>query len=191
MNFGDRRDSHMALLRNGKHSCLEMQNDYDIVGKDNFEFRILEDCGEECIDDLEDKYIKAAIDEGLCYNKRTGGRKGFVGPPMTESAKRIIGEKNRVNMLGRKHSEETKKKMSKSHKDIPHGPMSEEQKQKISIILSGENGSLSKLKEDQVIEIRRLRQEEGLSFSTISRQFGVTPQCISDICHYKRWKYTQ
>lgn len=38
MNFGDRRDSHFSLLRNGKHNSKEMQNDFLAVGEDNFEF---------------------------------------------------------------------------------------------------------------------------------------------------------
>ena len=37
------------------------------------------------------------------------GRRGFQ---MSEHAKKIIGDKNRQNMLGKKHSEETKRKMS-------------------------------------------------------------------------------
>ena len=38
-----------------------------------------------------------------------GGRRGFK---MSEHAKKIVGQKNREHMLGTKHSEKTKKKMS-------------------------------------------------------------------------------
>jgi group I intron endonuclease len=41
MNFGDRRDSHFSLLRNGKHPCKEMQIDFNKYGEKNFEFVVL------------------------------------------------------------------------------------------------------------------------------------------------------
>lgn len=190
MNFGDRRDSHFSLLRNGKHACSEMQEDFLLDGEDNFEFIVLCECGVDQIDRLEVEYIALYAEQGLTYNKCSGGRIGYTGPPVSEHAKKIIGEKNRAHSLGRKASAETKRKMSDAHKGKKFGPMSEERKRQMSVSYSGENGVLARLTEAQVLEIRRLRREEGLTYSEIGRRFGVTYQCISDICNYKRWKYT-
>lgn len=44
------------------------------------------------------------------------GKKNALGYHHTEEAKKNIGLKNSVNMRGKKHSEETKRKMSESHK---------------------------------------------------------------------------
>lgn len=190
MNFGDRRDSHFSLLRNGKHACAEMQNDFLLHGEDNFEFVVLTECGEDCIDEQEAHYISCYMGVGLAYNKCSGGRTGYSGVPLSESAKKIIGEKNRVNMLGRRASDETRKKMSEAHLGRKLAPLSEETKRHLSEANSGEHAPLAKLTEQQVLEIRRLRKEESLTYTAIAKMFGVTYQCVSDICNYKRWKYT-
>lgn len=190
MNFGDRRDSHFSLLRNGKHACQEMQADFTRDGEENFSFVVLEICGNEDVDAVEDHYISYYTELGRSYNKCGGGRSGYRGAPVTEEAKRKIGAKNRVNMTGRKASEETRRKMSATRLGKKLKPLSEERKQRMSIAFSGENGALAKLTEEQVLEIRRLRREENLTYAEIGRRYGVTYQCISDICNYKRWKYT-
>lgn len=190
MNFGDRRDSHFSLLRNGKHACGEMQADFLEHGEDNFEFSVLHECGDDEIDKWEAYYIDMYVASGLAYNRCGGGRIGYKGAPVSDEAKRKIGEKNRVNMTGRKASEETKSKMSKSRIGKKLKPISEERKKQMSLAYSGENGALAKLTEPQVLEMRRLRREEGLTYTALGKMFGVTYQCASDICNYKRWKYT-
>lgn len=190
MNFGDRRDSHFSLLRNDKHACAEMQADFADIGEDNFEFVVLCECDYYDIDDRESEYIAFYQERGLSYNKCSGGRIGYTGPPIPEHAKKIIGEKNRLHGLGRKASQDTRRKMSEAHKGKKRGPLSAERKQQLSVMRSGEGGALAKLTESQVLEIRRLRRDEGLTYSEIGRRFGVTYQCIADICNYKRWKYT-
>lgn len=190
MNFGDRRDSHFSLLRNGKHGCVEMQTDFTNTGEDHFEFVVLCECEADHIDELEDEWIQRYMTRGLSYNQHGGGRSGFKGVPCSEQAKRLIGEKNRVNMTGRKASEETKRKMSASRLGKKLGPLSDERKLKSSISHSGERSKWAKLTEEQVVEMRRLRRETGMSYTQLGKQFGVTYQCVSDICNYKRWKYT-
>lgn len=190
MNFGDRRDSHFSSLRHGKHPCTELQNDYIKYGDAAFAFVVLCECGPEEIDRYESLFIEQYMEHGMAYNKCTGGRVGYKGPPISEEAKRMIGEKNRIHGLGRKASEETKQKMSAAHRGKKFMPLSDERKANLSRALSGEHGGLAKLTEEQVLEIRRLRREENLTYAEIGRRFGVTYQCVSDICNYKRWKYT-
>lgn len=107
---------------------------------------------------------------------------------MTENAKTIIGEKNRVHMTGKKMSDETKRKMSIARTGKKGKPMTEEQKYARSIYLS-EHPPRHTLSKSDVLEIRRLSEEEHFTYTKISKIFDVTPQCISDICHRKRWKY--
>lgn len=54
-------------------------------------------------------------------SERTKGSKNpNYGKPMSEDRKRKISEANKISLLGHKHSEETKEKMSKAHcKNIP------------------------------------------------------------------------
>lgn len=189
MNFGDRRDSHFSLLRNGKHSCDMMQADFNLHGEENFDFIVLCECGSDDIDAKEADYIARYVESGSSYNKCSGGRVGYTGVSMSEHTKKLIGEKNRINGLGRKASDETKRKMSEARKGRKTGPVSDEARKKMSKSHSGEKSTLAKLTEDQVVEMRRLRREQNLTYSELVRRFGVTHQCASDICNYKRWKY--
>ena len=45
-----------------------------------------------------------------------------------------------------------------------------------------------KLTVDDVINTRKERKDEGTTYAALAQKYNVTPQCISDICNYKRWK---
>ena len=189
MNFGDRWDSHRSLLNNGKHDNSHLQKAWDKYGQDNFEFIIIEDCGIDELSDREKYYIKLYKDMGLAYNIHDGGDEGYnLGKHLSEETKRKIGEKNRINGLGRKASDETKEKMAKSHTGMKYAPMSEEGKKNIQQAQQKYfEQNPKKLCIDDAIEIRRL-YKDGMNYSEIARKYNVTHQCISDICNYKRWK---
>lgn len=189
MNFGDRWDSHRSLLNNGKHDNPHLQNAWNKYGQDNFEFIVIEDCKIEDLDDKEKYYIKMYKDLNLAYNIHDGGNEGNnLGKHLSEETKRKIGEKNRINGLGRKHSDKTKEKMAKSHQGKKYTTMSDEGRKNIQQAQQKRcEKNPKKLCVDDVVEIRRLHTE-GLNYSEIARKYNVTPQCINDICNYKRWK---
>ena len=121
-SFGDRRDSHWACLRGGYGTNPNLQREWDLYGEENFEFSVLHDCllndDADKINDLEIKYIQEYRDCGKCYNIADGGDSGLRGHHLSDEAKRKIGEKNRINMTGRKADASTREKMSMSHKKI-------------------------------------------------------------------------
>ena len=89
-----------------------MQKAFNKYGENNFIFEIIEVVEDKkMLDQMEIKYIEEDLIKGTSYNMLHGGggRRGFK---MKESAKKLVGEKNRQHMKGKKHSEETKKKMS-------------------------------------------------------------------------------
>lgn len=55
-------------------------------------------------------------------------------------------------------------------------------------ICNGERGGLAKLTNEQVIEIRKLR-EEGRTLTSLAEEFGVSHRLISAIYHRKIWKH--
>ena len=189
MNFGDRWDSHRSLLNSGKHDNPHLQRAWDQYGQNNFEFIVIEDCNVDDLSDREKYYIKLYKDMGLAYNIHDGGDEGYnLGKHLSDETKRKIGEKNRINGLGRKAPDETKLKMSESHTGMKYTPMSEEGKKNIQQAQQKYfEQNPKKLNIDDVIEIRRLHKD-GLKYSEIAREYSVTCQCISDICNYKRWK---
>lgn len=104
-------------------------------GEDNFEVHIIEECfSKEELDNSEIKWIKYydAANSREYYNLSYGGNSPVGAYPhpmygkrhseearkkMSKSASTHIGEKN--NFYGKKHTEESRKKMSESHKNNP------------------------------------------------------------------------
>lgn len=107
---------HKWKLQNNQHDNYILQDDWNKYNEDDFIFyviRITED--KSILDDLEIYYIKEYRVISFLYNMLQGGG-GRRGYHMSEKTKRLIGEANRINMLGRKHTSETKIKMSKIRK---------------------------------------------------------------------------
>lgn len=150
---------HKYLLKNNKHYNKHLQSAYNIDGLSNFQFLILELCGQEKMDERESYWIaffKATL-TSHGYNKDSGGS---LNKTISEEAKKKISisakkrgiskevqekawETNRNRktkdhpMFGRRHSSETRKKLSDSHLGISNGPHSEETKRKISLAHKG------------------------------------------------------
>lgn len=103
---------HQWKLRDGSHDNCHLQKAWNKYGEDNFDFIVIEVVNDTALlDELEIKYIDQYKKNDKSYNMLLGGggRRGF---PISENAKKMIGDKNRQHMLGKKHSEETKRKMS-------------------------------------------------------------------------------
>lgn len=66
--------------------------------------------------------------------------------------------------------------------------MSDERKSELSKRFSGENSYLSKLTEDQVKEIRKLR-EVGVKRVAVAEMFNVDKRTITDITNFRTWKH--
>lgn len=118
ISFGDRWDSHRALLRAGKHFNSNLQQAWGEFGENCFEFSIVAiSSNPEELNVLEQEYIAQYRALELCYNIADGGDVGpNQGKNLSDVTKQKIGEKNRINMTGRKLSDETKAKMSNSQK---------------------------------------------------------------------------
>lgn len=107
---------HQWKLRNGTHDNQHLQNAWNLYGKYYFSFipiMVVDD--DTKLDELEIKYIDIYKQMSHCYNIIDGG-KGHRGVPISEEQKRQIAIKNRINMTGKRHSDETKRKMSKVRK---------------------------------------------------------------------------
>lgn len=105
---------HQWKLRKNSHDNSYLQKAWNKYGEENFDYIVLEIVTNvNLLDELEIKYIDQYKQKNKSYNMLLGGgcRRGF---PISENAKKTIGEKNRQHMLGTKHSEETKKKMSQT-----------------------------------------------------------------------------
>lgn len=136
----DRRiEQHKTLLRNGKHQNKHLQSAWNKRGEDAFLFPVLELCDVDYLNERESFWIteKDAFHAG--YNKTTGGEglRGWVAPEWykQQRSEMYSGEKN--PFYGRKHSTETRKKLSGSHAGSCHvnygKHLSKETRRKISL----------------------------------------------------------
>lgn len=206
-SFGDRFDCHKGCLRGGYHENKHLQNAWNKYGECNFDFIILHDCtgyAEDYVDALEIEEIAKYKSLGLAYNIHDGGSGGlYLGKHLSDETKRKIGEKNRINMTGRKFSNETKAKMSASQKKR-YDSWTEDERAEwgrfISDKLKGtkkptlsqtmkDNKRGSKYSVEQVKEIRRLYEQEKLTISQISKIMKIPRGTVYLIATYRRWKY--
>lgn len=202
VSFGDRWDSHRALLRSGKHFNKHLQEAWNEHGEDQIKFAIVEEVQDRSLlRDLEHKYIEEYKDKGLSYN--------LLGDPLSDETKQKIGEKNRINMTGRKHSAETRAKMPASQK-IRAENMTEEERAKHALQssianrgrvrsketkerlrkINQENPPSAKYTPDDIREIRRLRAE-GYKLEELAEMYNTSSNYIWSIVTFRRWSHVQ
>ena len=115
----------------GYKTCSIFYRAIQKYGWDNFEHIILEtNLTLEQANQMEEYYINFYKSTELIYGYNIS--KGGNNHTLSESTKRKIGEKNSISKLGSSHTEETKKKMSESHKGKLKQPHSIESKRKMS-----------------------------------------------------------
>jgi group I intron endonuclease len=108
LSFNKRFASHRHALSKNKHYNRKLQNSYNKYGKDAFEFSILQYCPPElCI-----KKEQWFIDVAKTYFNISPIAGNVLGIKHTEAQK----EANRQRGLGRKLSEETRRKISLANK---------------------------------------------------------------------------
>lgn len=97
VDINDRWKKHIRGLNNGYHDNDYLQNAWNKYGKDDFKFYVLEYCKEEELDEKEIYYIELynAMNREYGYNLKSGGQNG-----------------------GSRYSDESRKKMSNSHKEL-------------------------------------------------------------------------
>jgi len=94
-----------------------------------------------------------------------------------------IGGEGGDNWTGKKHSEETKDKISKIRKkQIEEGLV-------ILNPLPGELNGRSKLNNSQVIEMRKLREDKKISYGKLALKYGVSKTVVINIISRKSWSH--
>ena len=113
------------------------------------------------------------------------------GKPTSEKQKRVASETHK----GRIISDETKNKMRVSAiKRFAQSPMSDETKKKLSISkigktsVSGETHPFAKLKETDVLLIRKLASE-GIAYKVLADRFGVRSSTIGKVVKRQLWAH--
>jgi group I intron endonuclease len=169
-NFNNRKYNHFSYLRNNRHYNKHLQQSFNKYGSDNFIFETIEYVKDESKLLEREQYWIDKLD--VC-NPEVGYNNDIVAgkPP---------------SFLGKKHSEETRNKISKTRKKI----MTNELKDRIRNTLIGKPHSL-KRKEN----ISNGRKNKGgkvvinLTTNTIfnsineaGKHYNLNSSCISRVC---------
>lgn len=115
----ERWKEHISLLRRGKHVNNHLQRAWNKYGDDNFEFSIVEECGENALNDREIYWITEYDSYHNGYNQTLGGG-GVRGFKHDEETKQRISESlkgENAPWYGKQRSEETKVKIGQASKE--------------------------------------------------------------------------
>lgn len=196
---------HNWCLTSGKHHNSYLQNAWIKYGSDQFEFFVIFVASDsDDLNQLEREYIFEynSCNPNFGYNMQSGGQPEQLNSFVSEEGRRIVAEKNRMHMLGRKHSEETKAKMRASSKHLSPSEetkrklseymsnrvVSEETKEKLRIANTGSNSPIARFTEKDVVDIKkRLMNNE--TQKSIASDYNVSYGAISAIANGRTWNH--
>ena len=199
INFDSRKNQHLSQLRNGVHGNIKLQRSFDKYKESSFVFSVLEDVeNHKILLNREQHYIDN-LNPFFNIAKIAGSS---LGIKRTDEFKKKIGlTKNR---LGKLASDETKKNISiaqkKRFKNIEErnrmsfiskgNTFFKGKKHKLESILkkSGENSVNSKLKLNQVLEIREKYIPYKYSSYKLAKEYGISRCQINRIVNNLDWK---
>ena len=202
MKFKKRYWNHSWKLNNNIHDNIHLQNAWNKYGYNDFVFEIIHIIDKnENMNDLEIGYIKKYNSFKNGFNLTIGGE-GKKGGITSEYTKKLIGEKNKLNGLGRKASEETRLKMKNSSQHKKMTPENSKKlkesrigikhtgdtKQKMKESHIGSKNHRSIINEDIALIIKnKLINNE--SISSISKELNVKYHIIKAVSNCKAWNH--
>lgn len=178
-----------------------------VIGEDQFDFVVLEECSVELLDEREKYWISFYDTINSGYNLTPGGQsyRGEENPGarLTENEvrqiiilleehklnNREIAEKfsvcqntvdgiNRCKTWCHLHNYKTNiRNANLAKKEIPHSAW------------AGENNATAKITEELALKIIDLLQTDNRSLAQLSRDFGISLNIIYDINRCRTWKY--
>lgn len=216
---------HRSRLNSNKHHNKSLQRSWNKYGEENFSFEIIEISKEEHLIQREQYWIDVTEcyknENGYNFNrdatkpnlnkkfsaetraKLSNSKKGIKRSPETIEKLRIMNKGEGNPFYGKRHSEESKRKMSEKHigKELTESQLeslkmgrgkrfhTEETYRKLSEANRGENSGTSKLKESEVIEILNHLKNKDKTYSRLAEEFGISITQISRIKNGLRWGY--
>ena len=157
INLEQRKRQHWSKLKRNIHTNKHLQNSWNKHGEENFKFEILVYCEPFELTRYEQELVNKWKPK---YNKRLDCVDSNKGVKFPED----FGEKQRVLHKGKEFSVEHKHNISIGKKGKKYGPMSEEQKLKISNSEKGKVCSeehkrkVSESKKNSITNIEHLRK---------------------------------
>lgn len=166
LNISKRWSYHLQDLKNNRHKNIHLQRAWNLYGEKCFEFSIV-----EIVDEPHRLIVKEQF--WMDSTKSYEHDKGFNICAIAQS------------QLGRKWTDEQKKRQSERMKGVP---LSQERRNRLKETLKGENIPTSKLTAKDVVEIVRLNNN-GFSNQEIADRYGVKRNTICAVLNRQNWTH--
>jgi len=177
------RHRNYPFSKGKQNECPKLYSAIRKYGIEKFKFEIIGEYNSErecCQAEVEFIEINGSIENGYNISKGGDGVSSGANHPF----------------YGKKHTIESRRKISQSKIGKKMGPASQERKARISSALTGKekihtkgvSNPASKLKEDDVLSIRQL-VKNGESIASVARLFHVSFTAIKFIITGKTWKH--
>jgi group I intron endonuclease len=115
INFSHRKNGHFSKLKKQIHDNCNLQKDYNLYGRDNFQFNPLIICNKDDAIKYEQYFMDLYKEKNLNYNIEPNSRSS-IGTKHNEETRRKISK----SLTGRKLSEECLLKRSKTVRKFSH-----------------------------------------------------------------------
>lgn len=168
-NVYQRWKRHLNELKQNKHHSLKLQRSYNKYGINNFVFEILEICSQDLLSEREQFWINHFNSYKNGYNVSFSTTKPMLGRKHTEETKKIMSEKR----IGIKLKKETKEKLSSINKGKKYDIYTEERNTKISKSLKGRKSPLAGIKKSK---------------DFIEKHYKKINQFTKDGCFIQEWE---
>lgn len=181
---------HRWQLRNNVHDNLWLQASFNKYGEDSFTFEVIRALTDDAsIDRAEVEEIAKARERGHCCNIQDGGQVSS-GPVLSSETRKKIGQINRQKNLGKKASEETKRKMAATRTGMRQSTSTINKMitTRTERIKNGEILATQKLTVPMVIEIKTALMN-GENWKDIAAKYNISPSNINAIRSNRSWRY--
>ena len=188
-----RFNDHKRELVKNIHSNHYLQSSWNKYGESTFSFNVLEYCPISCLNESEVWWIDffESMDRTKGFNLKSGGNSNIVFSD--ETIKKMRETQSRIKTWsGRHHTDETKKKISKSKKGVK---FSETHKKNISLHHADQSGVNNGCWGTSLIEyyggldflLKAIK--DGKSQQEVANQIGITRSTIQDYlkCRGLKW----
>jgi len=137
VNFKERRREHLKLLRGGRHHSIKLQRHYDKYGENDLIFSLIIGCDKEALIVHEQFYIDALSPYfNICrYAGNTIGQRPMLGKKCSDETKKKISIANK----GRKHPyrKRTPEQIEKTRQALLGRKRTPEAREKMSLAKKG------------------------------------------------------
>jgi group I intron endonuclease len=186
VNVSKRWRQHLRQLETGRHHSQFMQRCWNKNGAENFIFRVVLSCEAEDLIESEQRLIDEIKPEYNCSPTASS----MLGYRHREESKKKMSKARAGKssaMAGRNHSDAAKLKISKSKTGTKYGAYSRDRVEKTAAAMRKAKSSMT---EDKVRLVRELRRQ-GKTYTRIADQIGCTWYVVADIIQGRTFSWVK